>query len=480
MTAAEPKQNTSLLFVNHASLLIKKGGHYLLTDPWHLRPGFGSWLPTFQQYVQPSYVAALGDKLSILISHGHDDHCDDDLLKIFDKDTEIVTASFNAPSVVNRLKKLGFHNITVADSKDGAVLKNGFAVKSYINPPVSLDDAVYTIDTGSGFVVHCNDNWFKFDDETLASIAKDRRGYSNANIAFFSQTNSASGHPLSYKTFDDAQKITILRSKVKGMVTQGMRNADALGLDSFYSYAGFASIFVKEFPSYLDLALIPTGKFIRDDLLDDAESKALGARVHVRDFYPGDVLDLSDGTITKAFVSNLDYSDKALKDATARYYDAYGIIDQCDTFKPKAEQGEFDRRKMIYFLDNLNKFVARKIQTDATFFQTIVGKVMEIVVPDVDVTGTIIFGGDVFIGPYPKGVPNKRITVESSLMTQVLNGDILFENLYSGYEGQWERFPPEVYNRDIVMFVVMYSYVYKNRLAKSFGQESHPMAGTAR
>jgi len=65
------------------------------------------------------------------------------------------------------------------------------------------------------------------------------------------------------------------------------------------------------------------------------------------------------------------------------------------------------------------------------------------------------------------GLPNKRITVDSSLMSQVLNGDILFENVYSGYEGQWERFPTDVYNRDIVMFVVMYSYVYQNRLAKT-------------
>jgi L-ascorbate metabolism protein UlaG (beta-lactamase superfamily) len=45
------QQKTSLMFVNHASLLIKQGDRYLLTDPWHLRVGFGSWLPTFQQYV---------------------------------------------------------------------------------------------------------------------------------------------------------------------------------------------------------------------------------------------------------------------------------------------------------------------------------------------------------------------------------------------------------------------------------------------
>ena len=100
----DTSQKTSVMFINHASLLIKKGDRYLLTDPWHQRVAFGSWLPTFAQYVHPTYLAALGSKLSILISHGHDDHCDDDLLRIFDKDVEIVTADFNAPSVLNRLK----------------------------------------------------------------------------------------------------------------------------------------------------------------------------------------------------------------------------------------------------------------------------------------------------------------------------------------------------------------------------------------
>jgi len=76
-TKQDSVEKTSLMFVNHASLLIKKGHRYLLTDPWYLRAGFGSWLPTFQQYVHPTYLAALGDKLTILISHGHDDHCDD-------------------------------------------------------------------------------------------------------------------------------------------------------------------------------------------------------------------------------------------------------------------------------------------------------------------------------------------------------------------------------------------------------------------
>src|SRR5207244_11897744 len=103
---------------------------------------------------------------------------------------------------------------------------------------------------------------------------------------------------------------------------------------------------------------------------------------------------------------------------------------------------------------NLNKFVSLKIQGDAKFLETIVGKSLEIVVPDVNTTGTVVFGGDVHIGAHRNGLPNKRITVDSSLMSQVLNGDILFENLYSGYEGTWERFRPDVYKLDIVMVVV--------------------------
>jgi hypothetical protein len=461
-------QKTSVLFVNHASILVKRGDRYLLTDPWHQRPAFGSWLPTFQQYVHPSYLAALGNKLSILISHGHDDHCDDDLLSIFGKDTEIVTANFNAPSVLNRLKKLGFTNIKTAD-RNGVTLKNSFTVKSYVNPVRSLDDATYSIDTNSGFVVHCNDNWFEFDADTLSSIGRDRAKYSNENVAFFSQTNSASGYPLNYKNFDDQEKISILRSKVKGMIVQGMKNADALDIDSFYSYAGFASIFVKGVPAYLELGLIPTGKFIRDELLDDAESKSLSTRVNVRDLYPGDVLDLSDGEITKAFISNTDYTDTQLKDTTARYYDVYGVVNHCDTYRAATTNVTFDQNKFSYFLENLNEFVGRKIQADARSFDTIIGKSLEIVIDDMNVAGTVVFGGDVYSGAYRHGQPNKRITVGSSLMSQVLNGEILFENLYTGYEAQWERFPSNVYNRDIVMFVVMYSYVYKNRLAKLAG-----------
>ena len=61
---------TNLLFLNHSSVLIKYEDCYLLCDPWYQQPAFGSWLPAPPPFVHPVYLAALGSKLSILISHG--------------------------------------------------------------------------------------------------------------------------------------------------------------------------------------------------------------------------------------------------------------------------------------------------------------------------------------------------------------------------------------------------------------------------
>lgn len=462
--AGGPADRTSVMFVNHASLLIRKGGRYLLTDPWHQRPAFGSWLPTFPQYVHPAYLAALGGNLSILISHGHDDHCDDELLAIFAKDTEIVTADYGSPSVLNRLKKLGFENIKAAP-RDGVALDNGFFVKAYVNPDRSDDDATLTIDTGSGFVVHCNDNWFEFGRGDIAAIAADRAKYSNDNIAFFSQTNSASGYPLNYRSIDDDRKVEILKSKVRSMVVQGMRNAEALGLTSFYSYAGFASVFVKDKPEYLELGLVPTAPYIRDQVLDDEDSRRLSETVRVRDFYPGDVLDLSTGRIAHAFISHDDYRDHDLKEAAFRYYENYRLVEQCDTYRAAPDEA-LDLDRFVYFIENFNAFAAQRIARPGNYGQA-EGKLFEIHVHDADVRGTIIVGKEASLGPSPE-TPNKRLIVDAALMNRVTRGEILFENLYTGYEGEWERFPPDVYNRDLIMLVVMFSYVYKNRLVRQF------------
>jgi L-ascorbate metabolism protein UlaG (beta-lactamase superfamily) len=169
------RNGTEILFINHSSLLIKYynkefQSRYLLLDPWHTRPAFGSWLPNFHQYVNPTYIAALGEKLTILISHAHDDHCDDELLALFDKKTRIVTAKFHSGSVRRRLEALGFTNILECP-EEGIELES-LQINSFVNREISFDDALYSISLVDCLIIHANDNWFQLS-ESIKSQLKD-------------------------------------------------------------------------------------------------------------------------------------------------------------------------------------------------------------------------------------------------------------------------------------------------------------------
>tara|TARA_B100000787_G_scaffold167341_1_gene153930 strand:- start:10815 stop:10997 length:183 start_codon:yes stop_codon:yes gene_type:complete len=53
-----------------------------LTDPWFISPAFGGWY----QYPSPNYediekIINLKKNLFTVISHGHDDHLDDFIIK---------------------------------------------------------------------------------------------------------------------------------------------------------------------------------------------------------------------------------------------------------------------------------------------------------------------------------------------------------------------------------------------------------------
>ena len=69
--------------INHASLLLKNEvGHYLWIDPWVISPAFETWTqdpsPTAQFILDILNIPK--DKISIIISHGHDDHIDEYIL----------------------------------------------------------------------------------------------------------------------------------------------------------------------------------------------------------------------------------------------------------------------------------------------------------------------------------------------------------------------------------------------------------------
>ena len=57
---------------------------------------------------------------------------------------------------------------------------------------------------------------------------------------------------------------------------------------------------------------------------------------------------------------------------------------------------------------------------------------------------------------------NKKFIIPSNIFNALFEKKIVFDNLYTGYEAEVMRFPLEEYNRDIVMYLVMFGYKYKN------------------
>ncbi|MBR0875137.1 MBL fold metallo-hydrolase [Bradyrhizobium tropiciagri] len=435
---------TNLTFINHSSVLIRYQEHFLLTDPWFEKPAFGSWLPTFPMVVHPAYLAALKDKLSLLISHGHDDHCDDDLLRLFDKDTAIISSDYASPSVSNRVKRIGLTNYFVAD--ETGVTIGPFTIKSFRNDAVSLDDATYSVRTPDALIIHCNDNWNALTPHIKAALQAEVDVHGPKRAVYMSQTNSASGFPLNYRNFDTAEKKALLLSKVRGMIREGTKNAAELGIPNFITYAGFASVFVKGKPEYLADSIFPTPALLTRDFGHDIPES-----VKVLDIYPGDTFDFEG--VRQSFLGRA-YDDEAIKSASTRFYELYGKIDACDTYRASNRIRPGISEAVDDFLTKFDTFVRSKVDR-SKFAPTILGKTLSIVLDDTD-RHTVKFGTGL-VSPQQS---NKEVYVSSELMTAVLNGESLFENLYTGYNAEFKRNPPDQYNRDIMSYLVMYSYVH--------------------
>ena len=254
-----------------------------------------------------------------------------------------------------------------------------------------------------------------------------------------------------------------LLAKVSKMIRSGMVNASYLGLDRIYSYAGFSNVNIKNF-SYS--SLFTTSKFINEvvlplieELVDSPQN--ITKIIKVEEIYPGDVITVRPYNIRKAFVSSDDYSDKKILEKSQSYLENYKLIESCDTWK--YTEGLVDESHLAYFLEGLQEF-ASQLMVREPMFKTLIGKSFEIYCKDSGLRLRIGFDGNYNASQ----LPNKRLEVSDPLMLAVLRGDILFENLYTGYQGDWYRFPKEVYNRDIIVTLVMYSYKYKNLLSKQY------------
>jgi hypothetical protein len=201
-----------LEFLNHTSVLLQDGDHFLLTDPWFAKLAFDGWVPTPPLVYHPSYLAALSYELApsgrfgVLISHGHDDHCDDEFLALLDKDTRVFIPRYRSRGLLQRVRHAGLHSIVEIPSDGASVKFGGYEFCAFIIPMNSEDDAVVEIYTADACVIHANDNSIPFPKQSIEAIVQ--RSKAKPYKLMMSQTNIANCFPYNYPQFSSRADFT--------------------------------------------------------------------------------------------------------------------------------------------------------------------------------------------------------------------------------------------------------------------------------
>lgn len=273
-----------LTYLNHASIaIVDKANRFgFITDPWISSPAFGAWQP----YPRPNetkferYLDTLED-YALIISHGHDDHCDDPYIKAKLNPSHIFIPKYSSQGFLKRIQRLCVHKTTIVELEHGkSYAHRNFKLMATINPVFTNNDAIVAIRDDSNTVIHANDNWHAQPDDILKLLDDFSKG---SDITYLAQIGIAGSFPLYYLGLNDSEKKALVVQQLRLQAESLEKNSRFLGAARAYSYANESRF------TYLDSsALYSTG--IRKAILDDCvgqESIYRGELAHTNAFNDG-------------------------------------------------------------------------------------------------------------------------------------------------------------------------------------------------
>lgn len=228
----------NLIFFNHASIGItdnsSKSG--IITDPWISSKAFGGW----EAFPQPN-VAELErcvdmlEDYALVISHGHDDHCDDLYIQSKLEPSFIFIPKLSSPGFLYRIKRICSQDTNIVELEHGKPYRyKGFELISTINPDFTNNDAIIAIKDNANTVVHANDNWHEQPDHILNVLKLFSVG---TDITYLAQVGIAGSFPLFYLDLTDSEKKSLIDRQLRLQAYSLERNACSIGAVRAYSYA---------------------------------------------------------------------------------------------------------------------------------------------------------------------------------------------------------------------------------------------------
>lgn len=253
----------NLKFFNHASIAITDNCNCfgLITDPWISSPAFGGWepFPKLHETDLERFVDTLED-YAIVISHGHDDHCDDSYIKAKLKPSCIFIPKLSTPGFLYRVRQLCSHETKIIELEHGKSYKyKDFDLIATINPDFTNNDAIIAIKYSRNTVVHANDNWHKQPDHILNLLKHFSKG---SDITYLAQIGIAGSFPLFYLNLSNSEKKSLIDQQLRLQADSLEINACSIGALRAYSYANESQF------TYLDSSDLYSRK-IRNNILDD-------------------------------------------------------------------------------------------------------------------------------------------------------------------------------------------------------------------
>jgi hypothetical protein len=454
--------NKKFHFLNHTSFLIEYDSYYLLLDPWPTESlSFDSWKthpPCFiDSNILASFVNSSDDKSGIIISHGHDDHCDDSFLKKIKPTTPTFFPDYRSKGSLNRLKANNLNNILLLNSLKKRKF-GPFEIYSFIISQHSEDDAVIIIDTDDYLLVHANDNSVKFPNELIKLILK----LNNQGIKktfFASQTGIANGFPYCYPQFgadQDLDKIKkISQEKICNTIQIAVDNANLVKTKHFLSYAAYTislTLLEKFGKEILPILFFPSPANLKKLPLD-------WGKINLLDYVPGDTLDLTNDNIFKPFWNNNGFENMISELEKLRLNSIKNFKKEKDDQLKKFEI--YDDKDLINYIKQYLKEFHNFLVKSKNILE-IQDYILEIKIENLN--SVFLDFKDGAVSTNKRLSPNKKITISKNISWLLISGIYNFESLYIGHHAKFERFPPEKFNKTLIMQLQIFGYIYQKRL----------------